>query len=109
MSQEDISAIITKVKEILKVALEDLAKLEESWRNLPTEAKLDLAKIEALPWTAYRSGKGEWLLHEKYDVAKPFREALEKAPNKSLDLGAFHFKLGGDRRQFISRFPISEK
>ena len=106
MSLEDISAVISKVKEILNTTLNDLSKLEESLKVLPIEAKLDVAKIEALPFTPYKSGVGSWILWTKYDDAKPLKEALEKAPNKTLDIGSSHYKLQGDKLQFVSKFPI---
>jgi len=37
------------------------------------------------------------------------KEALEKAPNKTLDIGLFRYKVGGDQGQFVSRFPIEQK
>jgi len=106
MSAEDVSNIITKIREILENGLKELAQLEERYKTMPPEVRIDVNKVEGLPWTAYRSGVGFWLLCEKYDDAKPLKEALEKAPGRTLDLGAFHYKLGGDRDQFISKFPI---
>jgi len=109
MSEEPIFSVINKVREILENSLKELAQLEERYKTMPPEVKLNLDQINALPWTAYRSGKGEWLLHEKYDAAIPLKEALKKAQNKTFDIGGFRYKLGGDRGQFLSRFPTGKQ
>ena len=109
MSSEEVSNIISKIREILQTALDNLNKIEQNYRGLPIEVKLDIAKIEALPFVPYKSGIGSWLLWEKNSDARPLRDAVEKAPGRTLDIGGFHYKIGGDRGQFLSRFPISKK
>lgn len=109
MSEEPVSLIIAKIREILQTAMSELDATEKRWREMPPEAKLDADRLEALPWTNYRTGGGSWLLWERVEDAKPLKEALEKAPHRALVLGGFRYKLQGDRLQFLSRFPVSKR
>ena len=107
MSEDPISLVTAKIREILQTALSELDATEKHWRETPPEAKLDADRLEALPWTSYKSGKGDWLLWERVEEAKIFKEALEKAPHGTLIVGAFRYRLQGDRRQFIAKYPES--
>jgi hypothetical protein len=109
VSEEPVSLIIAKIREILEKALGELDATERRWKEMPPDAKLDADRLEALPWTNYRTGGGSWLLWERVEDAKPLKEALEKAPNRTLVFGEFRYKLQGDRLQFLSKFPVSKR
>jgi len=102
---EEVSLIIAKVREILQTALSELDAIEKHWGEMPPESKLDADRLEALPWTPYKNGKGAWLLWGRVEEAKILKEALEKAPHETLIVGAFRYRLQGDRRQFIAKYP----
>ena len=104
---EEVSLIIAKVREILQTALSELDAIEKHWRETPPEAKLDVDKLRALPWTPYKNGKGAWLLWGRVEEAKVLKEALERAPDKTVVVGGFGYRLQGDRLQFISRFSAT--
>jgi len=97
-------------KLILAKKLSDLlGNLEEATRlikeALPTLAPLEV-KVDTFPWTPYKTGKGEWILHDRVPEAKELLEAL-KANQGKLDLAGFHYHIQGERGQFIARYKCS--
>jgi len=107
VTEEPVSLIVAKIREILQTALDELDAIERRWREMPLEAKLDADRLEALPWTPYKNGKGAWLLWGRVEEAKILKETLEKAPDKTVVVGGFGYRLQGDRLQFISRFSAT--
>jgi hypothetical protein len=81
----------------------------------PAEAKrvpgLDLAEIEALPWTSYKTkkvaaaGEAAWVWRS-LENARELGEAIERSEGQHLQLGDMEYKFSGPEKQFISRRPV---
>jgi len=108
MSQ-DTALIISKIREVLKTAIGELDKIEENYKRLVSDSKLDPTILETLNWKPYKNALGSWVYVDRELEAGPLKEALLKAPKKTLDIGLYRYNLGGDRLQFIGRHRIGEK
>jgi hypothetical protein len=68
--------------------------------------KLDMNKINALPWKAYKQGHRAGWIFADLPEAKELLEATKTQPNERLSLGDFDFKIThGTDRDFIARYP----
>ena len=81
--------------------------------------KLDLANLEALPWTTYRTkelaepGHTGWIKNPRNfpDFDDPVAADLAKTLTRSdgkLELGEYVYSLSGKEKQFINRKPIKK-
>jgi len=72
--------------------------------------KLDMAKINALPWKPYKEGHTAGWVFADLPEAKELLEATKTQPNEKVSLGDFDFKIThGTDRDFISRYPRKAK
>ncbi len=81
--------------------------------------KLDLANLDTLPWTTYRTkelaepGHTGWIKNPRnfsdFDnpVAADLANALTRSDGK-LELGEYVYSLSGKEKQFINRKPIKK-
>jgi hypothetical protein len=88
--------------------------------------QLDIAEINSLTWTSYktkeptpRADEPAWTFTsperhppEKQKIVKQLADAVEKAPKNKLELGNMLYTFSGppeDKKLFISRRPLTEK
>jgi len=94
------------------------ALAEEIFPGVPAAPKeaatsipgLDLAEIEALPWTSFatkqlcKKGEAGWVWRS-LENAKELAKAIESSEGQRLQLGDMEYKFSGPEKQFIARSP----
>jgi hypothetical protein len=74
--------------------------------------KLDLAELEGLPWTSYKTkepakeGEAGWIFANTKG-AEELAKAMQKTEGK-LELGAYEYRFSGKEKQFITRKPVKK-
>jgi len=104
----------------------------DAWLNEATKAervkaaipRLDLAQLEELPWTKYKTrerakpGDAGWMKNPEFfkDVKEEPARSLAidlakaiKAGGGKLQLGEYEFSLSGENDRFIGRRPVKQK
>jgi len=103
---EDVQAVKMSLEGILDQWLSVEAKPEV---EVP---KLDLAELEQLPWTAYKTkepakeGEAGWIFANT-NGAEELVKAMQKCEGK-LELGAYVYRFSGKEKQFIARKPVKK-
>jgi hypothetical protein len=75
--------------------------------------KLDLAELEELPWTTYKTkerakeGEAGWIFANT-EGAEELVKAIQRSEGK-LELGPYEYRFSGKERQFITRRPLKVK
>lgn len=94
----------------------DLEQHLMSWLSEPVMAgipKLDMAKIEKLPWKNYKNkmpcvvGESGWIFTNA-EGAEELVKAI-RASKEKLELPPYQFMFSGKENQFISRKTIKER
>jgi hypothetical protein len=83
--------------------------VQESVKNIP---KLDLAKINSLPWKTYQKeiakpDEAAWV-YRNHESAKELSAAIEKAGKDGLTIGNMNYTFSGDQQQFLNRKPLGK-
>lgn len=74
--------------------------------------KIDLAELDGLPWTTYKTkepakeGEAGWIFANTKG-AEELAKAMEKSEGK-LELGAYEYRFSGKEKQFITRKPVKK-
>jgi hypothetical protein len=74
--------------------------------------KLDLAELDQLPWTTYKTkepakeGEAGWIFANT-EGAEELVKAMQKREGK-LELGAYEYRFSGKEKQFIARKPVKK-
>jgi hypothetical protein len=103
---EDVQAVRMSLEGILNQWLSVEAKPEE---EVP---KLDLAELDQLPWTTYKTkepakeGEAGWIFANTKG-AEELVKAMQKCEGK-LELGAYEYRFSGKEKQFITRKPVKK-
>jgi hypothetical protein len=103
---EDVQAVRMSLEGILDQWLSVEAKPEV---EVP---KLDLAELDQLPWTAYKTkepakeGEAGWIFANT-EGAEELVKAMQKCEGK-LELGAYEYRFSGKEKQFIARKPVKK-
>ena len=103
---EDVQAVRMSLEGILDHWLSVEAKPEV---EVP---KLDLAELDKLPWTAYKTkepakeGEAGWIFANTKG-AEELVKAMQKCEGK-LELGAYEYRFSGKDGQFIARKPVKK-
>ncbi len=103
---EDVQAVRMSLEGILDQWLSVEAKTGAA---IP---KLDLAELDELPWTAYKTkepakeGEAGWIFANTKG-AEELAKAIEKSEGK-LELGVYEYRFSGKDRQFIARKPVKK-
>jgi hypothetical protein len=103
---EDVQAVKMSLEGILDHWLSVEAKPEV---GVP---KLDLAELERLPWTAYKTkepakeGEAGWIFANT-NGAEELVKAMQKCEGK-LELGAYEYRFSGKEKNFITRKPVKK-
>jgi hypothetical protein len=103
---EDVQAVRMSLEGILDQWLSVEAKPEV---EVP---KLDLAELDKLPWTAYKTkepakeGEAGWIFANTKG-AEELVKAMQKCEGK-LELGAYEYRFSGKDGQFIARKPVKK-
>ena len=103
---EDVQAVRMSLEDILDQWLSVEAKPEV---EVP---KLDLAELDKLPWTAYKTkepakeGEAGWIFANTKG-AEELVKAMQKCEGK-LELGAYEYRFSGKDGQFIARKPVKK-
>jgi hypothetical protein len=103
---EDVQAVRMSLEDILDHWLSVEAKPEV---EVP---KLDLAELDKLPWTAYKTkepakeGEAGWIFANT-EGAEELVKAMQKCEGK-LELGAYEYRFSGKEKQFIARKPVKK-
>lgn len=101
---------VTSTEGIEKVRI-DLEQHLRSWLSEPMVAgvpKLDMSKIEQLPWKTYKDkmpctpGEAGWIFTNA-EGAEELVKAIKTAPKEKLELPPYQFTFSGKEKQFISR------
>jgi hypothetical protein len=75
--------------------------------------KLDLAELDELPWTTYKTkerakeGEAGWIFANT-EGAEELVKAIQRSEGK-LELGPYEYRFSGKERQFITRRPVKVK
>ncbi|MBT0160975.1 hypothetical protein G4O51_13440 [Candidatus Bathyarchaeota archaeon A05DMB-2] len=86
----------------------------DQWLSVETKPeaeipKLDLAELDGLPWTTYKTkepakeGEAGWIFASTKG-AEELAKAMQKSEGK-LELGTYEYRFSGKDSQFISRKP----
>lgn len=70
-------------------------------------SELDPKVLDHLPFKSFNKGVGGWIF-SNIPEAGALAEALRRAPQKTLAIGAYRYRLSGDDDRFIQRFPSKE-
>ena len=124
MSVKDPSEIATARANMLGTIdawLNEAVKAEKVKAAIP---KLDLAQLEELPWSTYRTkvrakpGDAAWTKNPEYfkgilegparTLAVDLAKAIKTAEGK-LKLGEYEFTLSGEDDRFIGRRPVKQE
>jgi len=103
---EDVQAVKMRLEDILDQWLSVEAKPEV---EVP---RLDLAELDKLPWTAYKTkepakeGEAGWIFANT-ESAEELVKAMQKCEGK-LELGAYEYRFSGKEKQFIARKPVKK-
>jgi hypothetical protein len=103
---EDVQATRMSLEGILDQWLSVEAKPEA---EIP---KLDLAELDELPWTTYKTkmpakeGEAGWIFANTKG-AEELARAMQKCEGK-LELGAYEYRFSGKEKQFITRKPVKK-
>jgi hypothetical protein len=103
---EDVQAVRMSLEGILDQWLSVEAKPEV---EVP---RLDLAELDKLPWTAYKTkepakeGEAGWIFANT-EGAEELVKAMQKCEGK-LELGAYEYRFSGKEKQFIARKPVKK-
>jgi hypothetical protein len=103
---EDVQAVRMSLEGILDQWLSVEAKPEV---EVP---KLDLAELDKLPWTAYKTkepakeGEAGWIFANT-NGAEELVKAMQKCEGK-LELGAYEYRFSGKEKNFITRKPVKK-
>ena len=103
---EDVQAVRMGLEGILDQWLSAEAKPEA---EIP---KIDLAEIDQLPWTTYKTkepakeGEAGWIFANTKG-AEELAKAMQKSEGK-LELGAYEYRFSGKEKQFITRKPVKK-
>jgi hypothetical protein len=103
---EDVQAVKMRLEDILDQWLSVEAKPEV---EVP---KLDLAELDKLPWTAYKTkepakeGEAGWIFANT-EGAEGLVKVMQKCEGK-LELGAYEYRFSGKEKQFIARKPVKK-
>lgn len=101
---------VQEVRKSLEAMLDDWLSSFASKVKIP---ELDLAKLEELPWTNYKTkepakeGEAGWIFSNT-EGAEELVKALEKTGGK-LELGPYEYRFSGEDNRFISRRPLKVK
>ena len=101
---EDVQAVRMSLEGILDQWLSVEAKPEA---EIP---KLDLAELDQLPWTTYKTkepakeGEAGWIFANTKG-AEELAKAMQRSEGK-LELGAYEYAFSGKEKRFISRKPV---
>ncbi|MEM2093569.1 MAG: hypothetical protein QXE16_04725 [Candidatus Bathyarchaeia archaeon] len=74
--------------------------------------KLDLAELDGLPWTAYKTkepakeGEAGWIFANTKG-AEELVKAMQRSEGK-LALGLYEYRFSGKEKQFITRKPVKK-
>lgn len=106
---------LTQIVEQLNTVLEEMGSSE------PWIPNIDLAELDAAPWTTYRTktpakpGSAAWIKNpvhftqfEAPSVVLELVKALQHTPEKKLTLGDMEYFFSGEEK-FISRRPVKVK
>ena len=103
---EDVQAVRMGLEGILDQWLSAEAKPEA---EIP---KIDLAELDQLPWTTYKTkqpakeGEAGWIFANTKG-AEELAKAMQKSEGK-LELGAYEYRFSGKEKQFITRKPVKK-
>jgi len=103
---EDVQAVRMGLEGILDQWLSAEAKPEA---EIP---KIDLAELDQLPWTTYKTkepakeGEAGWIFANTKG-AEELAKAMQKSEGK-LELGAYEYRFSGKETQFITRKPVKK-
>jgi len=103
---EDFQAAKVRLESILDKWLSVEAKPEG---EIP---KLDLAELDQLPWTTYKTkepakeGEAGWIFANTKG-AEELVKAMQKCEGK-LELGAYEYRFSGKEKNFITRKPVKK-
>jgi len=103
---EDVQAVRMSLEGILDQWLSVEPKPEA---EIP---KLDLAELDGLPWTTYKTkepakeGEAGWIFANTKG-AEELAKAMQKSEGK-LELGACEYRFSGKEKQFITRKPVKK-
>jgi hypothetical protein len=105
---EDVQAVRMSLEGIL-----------DQWLSLSVEAKpeaeipkIDLAELDELPWTTYKTkepakeGEAGWIFANTKG-AEELAKAIQKSEGK-VELGAYEYAFSGKEKRFISRKPVKK-
>ena len=102
--QELLKAKVTAIEDALKALAARLTEINTAYEEMPPEAKaqlsLDPQTLDQLPWTPFKNNNGAWIFSDK---APDLKNALLGCG--SVEMGAFRYKLSGDKNRFLVRFP----
>jgi len=112
----------------IPVARDYALSLIDSWLAKPPEKpewipKLDIAEINALVWTTYKTkeraqpGQAAWCFAdpERHDnpehrpIVQELVKAIEASKDGKLELGDMVYTFSGSENQFISRRPLKRR
>ena len=103
---ENVQAVRTGLEDILDQWLSVEAKPEAEI------SKLDLAELDQLPWTTYKTkepakeGEAGWIFANTKG-AEELVKAMQKCEGK-LELGAYEYRFSGKEKNFITRKPVKK-
>jgi hypothetical protein len=106
VESEDVQAVRMSLEGILDQWLSVEAKPEV---EIP---KLDLAELDQLPWTTYKTkepakeGEAGWIFANTKG-AEELAKAMRKSEGK-LELGAYEYRFSGKEKNFITRKPVKK-
>jgi DNA uptake protein ComE-like DNA-binding protein len=105
--------------EDVQAARMSLEGILDQWLSLSVEAKpeaqipkIDLAELDELPWTTYKTkepakeGEAGWIFANTKG-AEELAKAMQKCEGK-LELGAYEYRFSGKEKNFITRKPVKK-
>jgi len=119
-TRETLIATLERIREGLAMAIdgiEQLIKLHQEGLTPAKQPSMSEADTDALPWTPYESGGGEWAFvdpqEDDPEEIKALRARLAdymrakgKGYRKAVFIGKYRISFSGDRNQFFRRSLI---
>jgi len=100
MMLERLNAEVTAIKEALKSLAVRLDEIEQSFKQMPPDVKVQLSldpkEIEALPWRQYQAGEKAGWIYADLEEAEELRKMLESV-NHPVKIGNYSYRLSRGR------------